>query len=152
MRGVAGPLTVAEPARVARLRSFLADLAPAVIPIETSLVTTAAALIAGDRGLCRVEDLAARTGVGIRSLQRLFAEHIGLSPKKVIRRYRLMEAAEAVSAGSDVSWAELAVELSFTDQAHLTRDFTSAFGVSPARYAGGTLIPRTGMTDQEIDT
>ena len=127
----------AEPARVARLRSFLAQLAPAAVPPETALVTAAAAMIAADRTLCRVEHLAARVGIGTRSLQRLFAEHIGLSPKKVLRRYRLLEAAEAASTGAEVHWARVAIELGFSDQAHLTREFTSAFGVSPARYATG---------------
>lgn len=144
VRGTCGPPPVAEPARVARLRSFLADRAPAVVPAETALATTAAELIAGDRSLCRVEELAGRFGVSVRSLQRLFAEHVGISPKKVIRRYRLLEAAEAVSAGTHVSWARLAVELGFTDQAHLTRDFSSAFGVSPARYADDSVAPSAG--------
>jgi transcriptional regulator GlxA family with amidase domain len=148
VRGTTGPPQAVERARVDRLRSFLAELAPTEVPAETALATSAAALIADDRGLCRVEDLAARTGVGIRSLQRLFAEHIGLSPKKVIRRYRLLEAAEAVSAGSAVSWAQLAVELGFTDQAHLTREFTAAFGVPPARYAGGSPTPEIGGSDR----
>lgn len=138
VEGVPGRPAEAEPARADRLRSFLAERAPTVVPAETALVTSAAALIATDRGLCRVEDLSARIGIGTRSLQRLFAEHVGLSPKQVIRRYRLLEAAEAVSTGGQVSWSELAAELGFSDQAHLTRDFTAAFGVPPARYAGAT--------------
>ena len=54
----------------------------------------------------------------------------------MIRRYRLLEAAEAVAHGTPVVWADVARQLGFSDQAHLTRDFTAAFGVSPARYAG----------------
>ena len=137
IRQVPGPPPVAEAARVDLLRAFLADLAPTVVPAETTLITTAAELAGHDRSVCRVEDLAARVGVGTRSLQRLFAEHIGLSPKKVIRRYRLLEAAEAAEAGTEVSWARVAAELGFCDQAHLTREFTHAFGLPPARYAAG---------------
>lgn len=141
MQDIHGDPAEAEPARAERLRSFLADRAPSEVPHDTAVVTAAAALIAGDRGLRRVEELVGRTGIALRSLQRLFAEHVGLSPKQVIRRYRLLEAAEAVSTGCQVSWADLAAELGFSDQAHLTREFTAAFGVPPARYAGSTSTP-----------
>ena len=47
----------------------------------------------------RLDDLAARAGVGARSLQRLFTRHAGVSPTWVLRRYRLLEAAEAVRGG-----------------------------------------------------
>ncbi|MET3804352.1 AraC-like DNA-binding protein [Nakamurella sp. UYEF19] len=136
VRAVPGPAPLAEPDRVARVQEFLTALAPSAVPPDTASATAAAATIAADRQIRRVEDLAIRTGIEMRSLQRLFAGHIGLSPKKVIRRYRLLEAAEAVSTGSSVSWAQVAVDLGFSDQAHLTREFTRAFGVSPARYAG----------------
>ena len=135
VRDTPGLPPTAEPARVDLLRSFLSALAPARVPADTALVMAAAELIATNRGLCRVEDLANGTALGMRSLQRLFAEHIGVSPKKVIRRYRLLEAAEAASTGAEVSWARVAADLGFSDQAHLTREFTRAFGVSPARYA-----------------
>lgn len=149
VRSAAGPPEVAELARVVRLRSFLTGLAPAEVPADTALVSAAASLIADDRTLCRVEDLAARAGVGTRSLQRLFAEHVGMSPKQVIRRYRLLEAAESVATGADVSWAQLATDLGYSDQAHLTREFTAAFGVSPARYAGGFLDRAVSRIDRQ---
>ncbi|RIJ77752.1 AraC family transcriptional regulator [Nakamurella silvestris] len=98
----------------------------------------AAELIAADRRLTTVEQLATRTGRSVRGLQRLFAEHVGLSPKQVVRRYRLLEAAEAAAAGTPVVWAEVAAELGFADQAHLTREFGKAFGVPPARYLRGS--------------
>ena len=137
VRAAAGQAPDVEAARVDLLQSFLALLAPADVPAGTGEVVGVAELIAQDRELSRVEDLASRTGIEVRSLQRLFAEHVGLTPKQVIRRYRLLEAAEAASAGAPGSWADVALRLGFTDQAHLTRDFTAAFGVPPARYAGG---------------
>ena len=53
----------------------------------------------------------------------------------MIRRYRLYEAAERAARGTDVRWADLAAELGFSDQAHLTREFTAALGMPPERYA-----------------
>jgi AraC-like DNA-binding protein len=70
----------------------------------------------------------------VRTLQRRFADHIGISPKAVIRRYRLYEAAEAARE-AEIDWGALAADLGYADQAHLVRDFRAGFGVTPAAYA-----------------
>ena len=93
--------------------------------------------ISADTGLRRVAALAEVSGLPERRLQRLFAEYVGVSPKWVIRRARLLEAARRADAGDAVDWAALALALGYADQAHLTRDFTATLGVSPARYAAG---------------
>ena len=98
-------------------------------------VTAAARLAETDRAVRRVTDLSQATGVGVRTLQRMFRQHAGVSPAWVIRRYRLLEAAEAVRDGAPVSWAQVAADLGYSDQAHLTRDFRTAFGRTPAAYA-----------------
>jgi AraC-like DNA-binding protein len=91
--------------------------------------------IAADPSFVRVEAVAAEAGVGVRALQRRFLDHVGLNPKAVIRRYRLYEAAERARHGTGVDWAGLAVELGYSDQAHLTRDFSATLGMPPDRYA-----------------
>jgi AraC-like DNA-binding protein len=91
--------------------------------------------IAAEPELARVDVLAARTGLGTRTLQRLFAEYIGVPPKWVIRRYRLREVTARLEQGGEIDWARLAVELGYADQAHLTRDFTAMFGEPPTRHA-----------------
>lgn len=92
-------------------------------------------LIAADARLTRVAALARATGIGTRRLQRIFANYVGVGPKWVILRYRLQEAADRAASGAETDWAELAADLGFADQAHFTRDFTTAIGTSPARYA-----------------
>ncbi|MFG2039527.1 DUF6597 domain-containing transcriptional factor [Dactylosporangium sp. NPDC048998] len=94
--------------------------------------------IAATPALRRVDQLAERYGTGARRLQRLFAEHVGVSPKWVIRRYRLHEVTERMAArapGATIDWAGLAAELGYADQAHLVRDFTNMFGEPPTSYA-----------------
>lgn len=73
----------------------------------------------------------------VTSLQRLFADYVGLAPSWVIRRFRLHEAAAHATAGGDVDWARLAVTLGYYDQAHMVREFSAAVGTAPARYAAG---------------
>jgi AraC-like DNA-binding protein len=127
-----------ERARIDLLRSRLEQVVAAADParVETARqVTAVAALAARDRSLRRLEDLAEASGVGARTLQRLFAEYAGVSPTWVLRRYRLLEAAEYVRDGRTVRWAEVAAELGYSDQAHLVRDFRAAIGTTPAAYA-----------------
>jgi AraC-like DNA-binding protein len=87
-----------------------------------------------DRSVRRLADLAQRSGVTPRSLQRMFLRYAGVSPTWVLRRYRLIDAAEAVREGEQVAWAELADRLGYADQAHLIRDFRAAIGQTPAAY------------------
>ncbi|MFI8457612.1 DUF6597 domain-containing transcriptional factor [Kitasatospora sp. NPDC085464] len=123
----------ADPAALAD--AFLLPRLPAPDPVAEE-VAAMVERITGRPDLCRVADLAGEFGLGVRRLQRLFAEYVGASPKWVLRRARLHEAAERARLGGELDLSALAAELGYADQAHLTRDFTAAVGVSPARYAG----------------
>ena len=95
----------------------------------------AVALVAADRDILRVDQLAAATGTSVRGLQRLFAEYVGVGPKWVIRRYRLHEVTERMASRARIDWAGLAADLGYADQAHLARDFANIFGEPPTQYA-----------------
>jgi AraC-like DNA-binding protein len=92
-------------------------------------------LIRTEPALGKVDTLAAATDMSVRQLQRLFAEYVGISPKWVLRRYRLHEVTERLAAGTPIDWAALAADLGYADQAHLSRDFADLFGESPTAYA-----------------
>jgi AraC-like DNA-binding protein len=98
-------------------------------------VASLVALIGSDASLRRVDQLSVVSGLSVRGLQRLFSDYVGVSPKWVMRRARLHEAALRADSGEPVDWAALAADLGYADQAHLTRDFTATIGVSPSRYA-----------------
>jgi AraC-like DNA-binding protein len=87
-----------------------------------------------DPNIKTVNDLVTRAGIGKRSLQRIFSEYVGVSPKWVIRRYRLHEAIEQFNSESRPDWAQIALELGYFDQAHLINDFKSLVGYSPTEY------------------
>ncbi len=82
----------------------------------------------------RAEDWAAQCGIGLRSLQLLLADYVGVSPKWIIKRYRLQEAADLLAGGAEVDLAELAQRLGYFDQAHLSRDFHALVGKTPSEY------------------
>jgi AraC-like DNA-binding protein len=91
--------------------------------------------IIADRAITKVDELVSRLNLNKRTLQRLFSQYVGVSPKWVIQRYRLHEAAEQAASGAVVDWPKLAVELGYFDQAHFIKEFKAIVGKSPAEYA-----------------
>ncbi|MGS2647098.1 DUF6597 domain-containing transcriptional factor [Streptosporangium sp. LJ11] len=123
-----------DPVDVAGVEDFLR----ARLPERDARAERAAAIvatIAANPEITRVATLAHHLETGVRELQRLFAEYVGIGPKWVIRRYRLHEVTERLARGASVNWAGLATELGYADQAHFVRDFKDMFGESPTWYA-----------------
>jgi AraC-like DNA-binding protein len=118
---------------VEAVEGYLTALAPVPDPVVAQ-VRALVALAEGDRSVTRAEQLAALGSMSLRSLQRLFTDYVGMGPKWVISRFRILDAAAAAHGGAPVDWAGLAEELGFTDQAHLTRAFTAVVGTPPATY------------------
>jgi AraC-like DNA-binding protein len=104
------------------------------IALATRLVGQILQAGEGESPIHSVQELSSRSGMSQRSLQRLFQEYVGASPKWVIRRYRLHEFVERLKAGDVVDGAQAALDLGYFDQAHLINDFRSIVGYSPTRY------------------
>jgi AraC-like DNA-binding protein len=109
------PLLLPSSARLARLRDLVERMA-------------------FDRSLRRVEDVASASGLETRALQRSFRAYVGVSPKWVIQRYRLHEAAAQLTSADPPSLAELAASLGYADQAHFGRDFKRTIGQTPQSF------------------
>lgn len=121
-------------AAAATAEAFLLARLPARDP-QAERARDLVALILAEPELTRVEQLAARAETSVRSLQRSFGTYVGVSPKWVIRRYRLHEAIARLDAGRSVDLPRLATELGYFDQAHFIRDFKQLVGRTPAAYA-----------------
>jgi AraC-like DNA-binding protein len=121
-------------ATIARAEQFLHEHLPDPDP-RVELVNGIVAQIGADRTIVTVDQVAQQFKVHKRTLQRLFREYVGVSPKWVIKLYRLHEAAEQVAAGVPVAWSNLALELGYFDQAHFINDFKRIVGSTPADYA-----------------
>ena len=57
-----------------------------------------------------------------------------MTPKWVLQRIRLHEAAERMADGEG-DWASMALDLGYFDQAHFIKAFKAVVGRSPADYA-----------------
>lgn len=84
--------------------------------------------------VCRVSDIADRLGISTRQIQRLFSSYIGVSPKWVIDRYRILDAVDEMNTDEHVDIAELAQKLGYSDQSHFSNKFKEITGFSPSSY------------------
>lgn len=122
-----------ETKKIAAANAFFRARLPE--PDDTiALADQLVARILADPAIKKVDDLASRAGIGKRSLQRIFNDYVGASPKWVIRRYRLHDLVEKFGPRSRPDWALLALDLGYFDQAHLINDFKSMIGYTPAQY------------------
>jgi len=126
--GAAGDAAMVEAAEALLRRRM-----PAADP-QVEVIGRILKIAEDDRSLTRADQLAERAGMSLRALQHLFSDYVGVSPKWVIRRYRLHDAAHRLASGEAPDLAELAQQLGFFDQAHFTRDFHTLVGKPPAEY------------------
>ncbi|ELX11715.1 transcriptional regulator, AraC family [Janthinobacterium sp. HH01] len=127
-------LTAADDAgMVAAASAILRRALPAPDP-QTARIAGILEAIQQQPDITQVQQLARHTGISVRRLQILFKEYVGATPKWVIRRNRLLDAADQLSHGAEVDLASLAQALGYYDQAHFTTDFEKLVGKPPADY------------------
>ena len=129
-----------EASRQQEACGLVAGALAALLPVDEEglLVNAVVELVERDRTIRRVGQLCEKFDLTERTLQRLAARRIGLSPKWLIQRRRLHDAAERLRAGDDVDLVDLAsvaAELGYADQAHFTRDFRAVTGLTPGAFA-----------------
>lgn len=90
-----------------------------------------------------IEAIAHELGCSRQHLARVFARHVGLSPKAFARVARMQRSLLAIQTCPEEPLAAVALTLGYFDQAHLTRDFRLLTGLSPAeaRRAKGSVFP-----------
>lgn len=132
---ILAPAPLAE--KIAHAEAFLAPRVAPTPPHAAELIALRDLVerMETDRALLRAEDAAILAGVDLRTLQRRFRRAVGVTPKWVIQRYRLHEAAERLKSSTPPPLAALAAELGYADQAHFARDFARVIGRSPRTFA-----------------
>lgn len=95
-------------------------------------VADAVRAIRSSRGAVPLDALARSLGLTPRSLQRRFADEVGISPKVLARIVRFQRVF-AACRDEPGSLAAVAAECGYYDQPHLVRDFREFAGEAPAR-------------------
>ena len=81
-----------------------------------------------------VSEFAEEQGVAQKTVERIVKRDFGLSPKKVLRRARVLDMAATLCGVADEEEAD-ELALRYFDQSHLARDFATFFGITPAQFA-----------------
>lgn len=85
-----------------------------------------------------MESLAAELDSGPTQVARAFSEAFGIAPHAYVVGRRLDAARERILEGQAL--ADVAAEVGFYDQAHLTRRFRRFLGTTPGRFAEGARV------------
>jgi len=117
-----------HPARIALLEQLLHKGAPAV---RSERCRKASLLVDARGGQVRVEELADAFGVHVRSLERLFRDELGLSPKRLARLVRFRRVLARLTRRDYPSLTDLAYACGYADQSHLIHDFKELTGRVP---------------------
>lgn len=126
-------LTAGEPSEAARL---LERYLSARIELPLLMHPAVAAALASTQVPDRVSLIQRSTGYSPRHFIALFRASVGLTPKHYFRIQRFNEVTRRLALRPEASLSDLAPELGYSDQAHLTREFRELAGVTPGRYRG----------------
>lgn len=119
-------------ARTERTRTGALDVRPEVAASWRRLVET--------WGQVRVDTLARELGWSRRHLSARFRAEFGLAPKTLARILRFEHAHRLATGAATPSWAEVAAQAGYADQAHLVRDWRDFTGHTPAAWLGADLL------------
>jgi AraC-like DNA-binding protein len=101
-------------------------------PTSAALARRAVRLL--EDGEARVDRVADRLGVTARHLRRAFVTHVGVAPKEFARSVRLQRALTFFGRAQTMSWAHIALDAGYYDQAHLISDFKELVGLTPSAF------------------
>lgn len=131
-----------DPAAHRSVTSACEDVLRRFLPVDADgeLLNALVAAVEDDPGLLQVTQICERFGLSERALQRLLRRRLGLTPKCLIQRRRLQEAAERLRTDSGTH-ADLAAAVGYADQSHMIRDFLHVTGATPGQLVAAQPIP-----------
>lgn len=116
-------------------RHFASRMVRKTSPITALIIHT----IRQQKGNIRVEELEQITGYTCRTIQRLFRQDTGMSPKAFGRMMRCQAALNSLHQQANVSFSDLALDLGFSDQSHFLREFKKLVSITPLNYQRHTV-------------
>tara|TARA_B100001115_G_scaffold185030_1_gene190848 strand:- start:8704 stop:9495 length:792 start_codon:yes stop_codon:yes gene_type:complete len=93
-----------------------------------------AAYISAQQGQATVQGLMYWSGLSLKSLERHFKKHFGLSPKQYLRLQRVLMALARTKADHQSSLTTIAYDFGYFDQAHFIHEVQSFTGLNPMRF------------------
>jgi AraC-like DNA-binding protein len=116
--------------RLAVFEAFLAARLPAVRGVQPVVAHALGRIAAA----VDVGHIVRESGYSHRAFVSLFRRNVGLAPKTYARVHRFSQLLQRLTRHPKLTWAQLALEAGYSDQAHLSREFREIAGVSPTEY------------------
>lgn len=118
-------------AEVARIERHLESLLDRPIKRADRVQMLHQALV--DPDVTTVAELADRTAMTMRSLERLSTRRFGFTPKLLLRRQRFLRSLAQFMIDPSLSWLKT-LDTQYHDQAHFVRDFRQFMTMTPSEY------------------
>ncbi|MDX2776666.1 helix-turn-helix transcriptional regulator [Streptomyces caniscabiei] len=99
-----------------------------------SLIAEITHLLTTDNSLQTVDAICQAFHMRERSLQLLFQTYVGVGPKWIITRRRLLRALSYAQSRPRLTWTNIAAELGYSSLSHLSRDLKKITGINPSQY------------------
>jgi len=130
---LAGRLRV-QPGDEMRLATVFDALARTLPALEPGIAQRAVEFVSSATEVPSVRALANQLGCSARTVQRVFADHVGLTPKTLLRVVRVQRALGMALGEPSTRWSMIAARAGYHDQSHFVRDFRSLVGCSPSQF------------------
>ena len=91
-------------------------------------------IITRHRGVIDIVKLSAEACLSRKQFERIFSDHIGMSPKQFLKVVRFQNVINQRSKDPSVSLTKLAYHCGYFYQSHMVRDFRDLSGLSPKEY------------------
>lgn len=98
---------------------------------KTKIVSWAVRRIEQSGGALDVRALASQMGYSRKHVITMFRDQVGIPPKLLARIVRFHRLVKHLRHGGGGTWADLALEFGYYDQAHLVRDVRQFTGITP---------------------
>jgi AraC-like DNA-binding protein len=104
------------------------------VPPTHALVSDLATMIDRRYGQVTIRELGYTCGYSVRTVDRLFQEVMGLSPKFYARAMRLRHTLHGLVQYPATPWADLVGNYGYYDQPHFIKEFAALTGLRPEEY------------------
>ena len=79
-------------------------------------------------------ELADRACLSERQFRRVFEDHVGMSPKRMLKVTRFLRAARSIQNLRGHDFTDIVYGMGYTDHSHFNKDFREFAGMSPTEY------------------